>query len=59
MVMGDNFIGAQEWQAKSERQAQLARFFGGVAGAVFTGKSEGAYSGANAAETTFRYNYLS
>ncbi|QKJ05284.1 DUF637 domain-containing protein [Yersinia mollaretii] len=59
VVMGDNFIGAQEWQAKSERQAQLARFFGGVAGAVFTGKSEGAYSGANAAETTFRYNYLS
>ncbi|EEQ08573.1 Large exoprotein involved in heme utilization or adhesion, partial [Yersinia mollaretii ATCC 43969] len=57
--MGDNFIGAQEWQAKSERQAQLARFFGGVAGAVFTGKSEGAYSGAHAAETTFRYNYLS
>lgn len=59
VVMGDNFIGAQEWQAKSERQAQLARFFGGVAGAVFTGKSEGAYSGAHAAETTFRYNYLS
>ncbi len=59
VVMGENIIGPQEWQAKSERQAQLTRFFGGVVGAVFTGKAEGAYSGANAAETTFRYNYLS
>ncbi|WP_315850470.1 DUF637 domain-containing protein [Yersinia rochesterensis] len=58
-VMGENFIGSQNWQEKSERQAQLSRFLGGVAGAVFTGKAEGAYSGANAAETTFRYNYLS
>ncbi|WP_455757894.1 DUF637 domain-containing protein [Yersinia aleksiciae] len=59
VVMGENFIGSQQWQAKSERQAQLTRFFGGVVGAVFTGTSEGAYSGANAAETAFRYNYLS
>ncbi|MBX9475614.1 DUF637 domain-containing protein [Yersinia enterocolitica] len=59
VVMGDNFIGPQQWQAKSERQAQLVRFLGSMAGAVFTGKAEGAYSGANAAETTFRYNYLS
>ncbi len=59
VVMGENIIGPQEWQAKYERQAQLTRFFGGVVGAVFTGKSAGAYSGANAAETTFRYNYLS
>ncbi|WP_145583472.1 VENN motif pre-toxin domain-containing protein, partial [Yersinia thracica] len=58
-VMGENFIGSQNWQAKSERQAQFVRFLGGVAGSVFTGKAEGAYSGANAAETTFRYNYLS
>ncbi|AJJ10555.1 hypothetical protein CH64_3323 [Yersinia rohdei] len=58
-VMGENFIGTQHWQAKSERQAQLARFLGGVVGAVFTGKAEGAYSGANAAEVAFRYNYLS
>ncbi|CNI41111.1 Uncharacterised protein [Yersinia thracica] len=57
--MGENFIGSQNWQAKSERQAQFVRFLGGVAGSVFTGKAEGAYSGANAAETTFRYNYLS
>ncbi|QKJ09026.1 DUF637 domain-containing protein [Yersinia bercovieri ATCC 43970] len=59
VVMGENIIGLQEWQAKSERQAQLTRFFGGVVGAVFTGKAEGAYSGASAAETAFRYNYLS
>ncbi|EPB0880349.1 DUF637 domain-containing protein [Yersinia enterocolitica] len=59
VVMGDNLIGPQQWQEKAERQAQITRFFGGVAGAVFTGKAEGAYSGASAAETTFRYNYLS
>ncbi|CNH16762.1 filamentous hemagglutinin outer membrane protein [Yersinia aldovae] len=59
VVMGDNLIGSQQWQEKAERQAQITRFFGGVAGAVFTGKAEGAYSGASAAETAFRYNYLS
>lgn len=59
VVMGDNLIGPQQWQEKAERQAQITRFFGGVAGAVFTGKAEGAYSGASAAETAFRYNYLS
>ncbi|CNH85106.1 filamentous hemagglutinin outer membrane protein [Yersinia pekkanenii] len=59
VVMGDNFIGPQQWQEKSERQAQFVRFLGGVTGAVFTGKAEGAYSGANAAEMAFRYNYLS
>ncbi|WP_145530993.1 DUF637 domain-containing protein [Yersinia kristensenii] len=59
VVMGENFIGSQNWQEKSERQAQFVRFLGGVTGAVFTGKAEGAYSGANAAEMTFRYNYLS
>lgn len=32
---------------------------GAAAGAVFTGKVNGVYSGANAAEATFRYNYLS
>ncbi|MEI9535636.1 hypothetical protein [Moellerella wisconsensis] len=30
-----------------------------IAGGVFTGKPGGVYSGAEAAETTFRYNYLS
>ncbi|CNE39909.1 Uncharacterised protein [Yersinia enterocolitica] len=36
MVMGENIIGSQPWQEKAEHQAQIIRFFGGVAGAVFT-----------------------
>ncbi|MGX1961105.1 hypothetical protein [Serratia proteamaculans] len=32
---------------------------GAAAGAVFTGKSDGAYSGATGGENAFRYNYLS
>uniref|UniRef100_UPI0036DB3D88 DUF637 domain-containing protein n=1 Tax=Photorhabdus sp. RM322S TaxID=3342825 RepID=UPI0036DB3D88 len=58
IMMGDNIIKAEEWQRTSERQAQIARAFGGFAGAVFTGKADGAYSGASGAENTFRYNYL-
>ncbi|OCQ53900.1 hypothetical protein Ppb6_00918 [Photorhabdus australis subsp. thailandensis] len=58
IMMGDNLIKAEEWQRTSERQAQIARVFGGFAGAVFTGKADGAYSGASGAENTFRYNYL-
>uniref|UniRef100_UPI0036DF32FC DUF637 domain-containing protein n=1 Tax=Photorhabdus sp. RM322S TaxID=3342825 RepID=UPI0036DF32FC len=58
VMMGDNLIKAEEWQKTSERQAQIARALGGFAGAVFTGKADGAYSGANSAENTFRYNYL-
>ncbi|PQQ37206.1 hypothetical protein C6H68_14755 [Photorhabdus luminescens] len=58
VMMGDNLIKAEEWQRTSERQAQIARVFGGFAGAVFTGKADGAYSGASSAENTFRYNYL-
>ncbi|WP_445375075.1 DUF637 domain-containing protein [Photorhabdus tasmaniensis] len=58
IMMGDNIIKAEEWQKTSERQAQIARAFGGFAGAVFTGKADGAYSGASGAENTFRYNYL-
>nr|WP_294108640.1 DUF637 domain-containing protein [Providencia sp.] len=57
--LGDNTIKAEEWQNKSEAQAQFARAFGGFAGAIFTGNAGGVYSGADAAETTFRYNYLS
>ncbi|HGO5282108.1 TPA: hypothetical protein ACW5VC_000445 [Yersinia enterocolitica] len=34
--MGENIIGSQPWQEKAEDQAQIIRFFGGVAGAVFT-----------------------
>ncbi|WP_239002431.1 DUF637 domain-containing protein [Photorhabdus khanii] len=58
VMMGDNLIKADEWQKTSERQAQIARALGGFAGAVFTGKADGAYSGASSAENTFRYNYL-
>ncbi|MGV7960592.1 DUF637 domain-containing protein [Photorhabdus tasmaniensis] len=57
-IMGDNLIEAEKWQKTSEQQAQIVRAFGGIAGAVFTGKANGAYSGANSAENTFRYNYL-
>nr|WP_314267283.1 DUF637 domain-containing protein [uncultured Moellerella sp.] len=57
--LGDNTIKADEWQKKSEAQAQFVRAFGGFAGAIFTGNPGGVYSGADAAETTFRYNYLS
>ena len=57
--LGDNTIKAEEWQKKSEAQAQFARAFGGFAGAIFTGNAGGVYSGADAAESTFRYNYLS
>ena len=56
---GDNIVKASEWGRISEAQAQIARALGGVAGAVFTGKPGGAYSGAEAAEVTFRNNYLS
>ncbi|WP_051297223.1 DUF637 domain-containing protein [Arsenophonus nasoniae] len=57
--LGNNLINAEQWQKKSEAQAQLARAFGGIAGAVFTGQPGGVYSGATAAENSFRYNYLS
>ncbi|MDK7757882.1 DUF637 domain-containing protein [Providencia rettgeri] len=57
--LGDNTIKAEEWQKKSEAQAQFARAFGGFAGAIFTGDAGGVYSGADAADNTFRYNYLS
>ncbi|WP_211229693.1 polymorphic toxin type 17 domain-containing protein, partial [Arsenophonus nasoniae] len=57
--LGDNLINAEQWQKKSAAQAQLARAFGGIAGAVFTGQPGGVYSGATAAENSFRYNYLS
>ena len=59
ITLGDNLINAKNWQQKSEAQAQFVRLFGGVAGGVFTGEPGGVYSGAAAAETTFRHNYLS
>ncbi|QJW54282.1 hypothetical protein HL670_01150 [Serratia plymuthica] len=59
VILGDNIIKPDEWQKKSEQQAQMARVLGAAAGAVFTGKSDGAYSGATGGENAFRYNYLS
>ncbi|ENZ5482115.1 hypothetical protein P805_01265 [Serratia marcescens BIDMC 44] len=59
VILGDNIIKPEEWQKKSEQQAQMARVLGAAAGAVFTGKSDGAYSGATGGENAFRYNYLS
>lgn len=59
MLLGENTVKPEQWRAKSEQQAQMARVLGAAAGAVFTGKVNGVYSGANAAEATFRYNYLS
>ncbi|HFD7739173.1 MULTISPECIES: DUF637 domain-containing protein [Serratia] len=59
VILGDNIIKPEEWQKKSEQQAQMARVLGAAAGAVFTSKSDGAYSGATGGENAFRYNYLS
>ncbi|CAI1124917.1 DUF637 domain-containing protein [Serratia ficaria] len=59
VILGDNTIKPEEWQKKSEQQAQMARVLGATAGAVFTGKPGGAYSGATGGENAFRYNYLS
>ncbi|MGJ8514133.1 two-partner secretion domain-containing protein [Carnimonas bestiolae] len=58
ITLGDNTIEAKDWAEQSERQAQLVRALGGVAGAVFTEDPSGAYSGATGGENTFRYNYL-
>ncbi|HCR3470629.1 TPA: DUF637 domain-containing protein, partial [Proteus mirabilis] len=57
--LGDNTIKAEEWQKRSESQAQFVRLFGGIAGGIFTGEPGGVYSGARGAENSFRYNYLS
>ncbi|MBI6548647.1 DUF637 domain-containing protein [Xenorhabdus lircayensis] len=56
--LGDNMIKAEEWGRVAETQARISRVLGGFTGAVFTGEAGGVYSGATAAETTFRYNYL-
>ncbi|MDX7988700.1 filamentous hemagglutinin N-terminal domain-containing protein [Xenorhabdus sp. 12] len=56
--LGENTLKAEEWAKAAETQAQIVRVLGGFAGAVVTGKAGGVQSGATAAETTFRYNYL-
>lgn len=57
VILGDNIIKPEEWQKKSEQQAQMARVAGAIAGAVFTGKPGGAYSGADSAESVTRFNH--
>ncbi|PHM46476.1 ShlA/HecA/FhaA exofamily protein [Xenorhabdus mauleonii] len=56
--LGENTIKAEEWGKTANTQAQIIRVLGGFAGAVVTGEVRGVNSGATAAETTFRYNYL-
>ncbi|MDE1497343.1 DUF637 domain-containing protein, partial [Xenorhabdus bovienii] len=56
--LGENTVKTEEWDRTAETQARISRVLGGIAGAVFTGKPAGVYSGATAAEITFRYNYL-
>lgn len=59
VMLGDNLIKPEEWQRKSEQQAQMAKVLGAVAGGAFTGKASGVHSGATGGENAFRYNYLS
>ncbi len=56
--LNNNLINEKEWQKDSEKYAQLSRVLGGFAGAIFTGDAGGVYSGADSAESTFRFNHL-
>lgn len=58
IALNNNLINEKEWQKDSERYAQLSRVLGGFAGAIFTGDAGGVYSGADSAESTFRFNHL-
>lgn len=58
ITLNNNLINEKEWQKDSEKYAQLSRVLGGFAGAVFTGDAGGVYSGADSAESTFRFNHL-
>ncbi len=57
IILDVNTIKPNEWQSKTEHWAQIARVAGAVSGAVFTGKSDGTYSGANSAESVTRFNH--
>jgi filamentous hemagglutinin len=46
----------QEALHGNEAKTQTAKFIGAVAGALASGKADGVYSGANSAETVYRYN---
>ncbi len=56
--MGNDAVAPEQWNRDANRQAQLARLLGGVAGAVFTGDAKGTYSGADSGERVYRYNFL-
>ncbi|WP_404462500.1 DUF637 domain-containing protein [Providencia rettgeri] len=58
ITLNNNLINEKEWQKDSEKYAQLSRVLGGFAGAIFTGEPGGVYSGADSAESTFRFNHL-
>ncbi|WP_353242936.1 DUF637 domain-containing protein [Providencia sp.] len=58
ITLNNNLINEKEWQKDSEKYAQLSRVLGGFAGAIFTGNAGGVYSGADSAESTFRFNHL-
>ncbi len=56
--MGNDAVAPEQWNRYANKQAQIARLLGGVAGAVFTGDAKGAYSGADSGERVHRYNFL-
>ncbi|WP_273803245.1 DUF637 domain-containing protein [Providencia rettgeri] len=58
ITLNNNLINEKEWQKDSEKYAQLSRVLGGFAGAIFTGNAGGVYSGADSAQSTFRFNHL-
>lgn len=58
ITLNNNLINEKEWQKDSEKYAQLSRVLGGFAGAIFTGEPGGVYSGADSAQSTFRFNHL-
>lgn len=58
ITLNNNLINEKEWQKDSEKYAQLSRVLGGFAGAIFTGEPGGVYTGADSAQSTFRFNHL-
>ncbi|WFF42948.1 hypothetical protein EVC62_16415 [Salinicola endophyticus] len=56
--MGNDALAPEQWNRYANKQAQIARLLGGVAGAVFTGDAKGAYSGADSGERVHRYDFL-
>ncbi|WP_275899262.1 DUF637 domain-containing protein [Pectobacterium brasiliense] len=55
-ALGSSFSMDENW---SRKVSESAGFIGGLAGAIATGKAQGAYSGANAGQIAVNFNYLS